>query len=94
MLFTSGGVVNIRNRKWANDFSPIDEYTPCTASRQYTKAYLRHLFVSGEILGLQLASLHNLCFYLNLVRQAREHIINGDYRQWKDTVIPQLKVRR
>jgi queuine tRNA-ribosyltransferase len=94
MLFTSRGVVNIRNRKWANDFSPIDEDTPCTASRQYTKAYLRHLFVSGEILGLQLASLHNLCFYLHLVRQAREHIINGDYRQWKDTVIPQLKVRR
>lgn len=93
MLFTSNGIINIRNKKWAADFSPIDEENPCFASQQYSRAYLRHLFISKEILGLQLASIHNLCFYLHLVRQAREHIVLGDYGEWKDSRVKQLKER-
>lgn len=93
MLFTSNGIINIRNKKWAVDFSPIDEENPCFASQQYSRAYLRHLFISKEILGLQLASIHNLCFYLHLVRQAREHIVLGDYGEWKDSRVKQLKER-
>lgn len=93
MLFTSEGVINIRNRKWADDFSPIDPGTPSPASQRYSKAYLRHLMVSGEILGMQLASIHNLAFYLHLVKQAREHILQGDFRSWKLSVLPRLKQR-
>lgn len=93
MLFTSKGIINIRNKKWADDFSPVDEDNPCFASQQYSKAYLRHLFISKEILGLQLASIHNLCFYLHLVRQAREHIVLGDYGEWKNGMVKQLRER-
>ena len=93
MLFTTQGVINIRNKKWENDFSPIDEGLDCETSRYYTKAYLRHLFISSEILGLTIASIHNLAFYLHLVAEARKHIIAGDYSSWKASMIPVLKQR-
>lgn len=93
MLFTSKGVINIRNKKWAEDFSPIDKENSCFASRNYSKAYLRHLFVAKEILALQLASLHNLSFYLNLVKQAREHILQGDFTDWKNKMTKEMKER-
>ena len=93
MLFTTKGVVNIRNKKWANDFSVIDDGLDCETSQYYSKAYLRHLFIASEILGLQIASIHNLAFYLHLVKEARNHIINGNFAQWKTKMIPQLKQR-
>ncbi len=93
MLFTSKGMINIKNRKWADDFSPIDEDGTSFVDQVYSKAYLRHLFVSGEILGAQIASEHNLAFYLNLVKQAREHIRAGDFRVWKDSTVKQLEVK-
>lgn len=93
MLFTTQGVINIRNKKWENDFTPLDEGLNCSTSNFYTKAYLRHLFISSEILGLTIASIHNLSFYLHLVKQAREHIIAGDYTAWKNKMIPILKQR-
>lgn len=93
MLFTSKGVVNIKNKKFENDFSPIDDGIDCEISNYYTKAYLRHLFAAKEILALQLASIHNLAFYLHLVKQAREHILQGDFHSWKNDMIPVLKNR-
>jgi len=93
MLFTTKGVINIKNRKWATDFSVIDDGLDCHTSRYYSKAYLRHLFVSSEILGLEIASIHNLSFYLHLVKQAREHILLGDYSTWKNEMIAVLKQR-
>jgi queuine tRNA-ribosyltransferase len=93
MLFTSEGVINIKNKKWATDFSPIDIGIDCPTSRFYSKAYLRHLFVASEILGLTIASIHNLAFYLHLVREARQHIIDGDFASWKNAMIPKLKNR-
>ncbi|SIO16731.1 tRNA guanosine(34) transglycosylase Tgt [Chitinophaga niabensis] len=93
MLFTWQGVINIRNKKWATDFSQLDAENPCFASQNYTKAYVRHLFVAGEILGMTLASIHNLCFYLELVKAAREQILQGTYGPWKTKMIPQLKTR-
>lgn len=93
MLFTANGVINIRNKKWAEDFSPVDESNPCFASQQYSKAYLRHLFISGEILGLQLASIHNLCFYRHLMQQAREHILLGDFAEWKNGMVNEMRKR-
>lgn len=93
MLFTTQGVVNIRNKKWAADFSPIDPGLPNEMSQYYTKAYLRHLFVADEILGLQLASIQNLSFYLWLVTTARGHILAGDFSSWKQEMIPILKQR-
>lgn len=93
MLFTTQGVVNIKNKKWATDFSPIDEGLDCETSNFYSKAYLRHLFVGNEILGLQIASIHNLAFYLHLVKQARQHILQGDFYQWKNQMVPLLKQR-
>lgn len=93
MLFTTQGVINIRNKKWENDFSPIDEGLDCEVSRFYTKAYLRHLFIASEILGLTLASIHNLAFYLHLVAEARAHIVAGDFAAWKQKMIPVLKQR-
>ena len=88
MLFTTEGVINIRNKKWENDFSPIDPAGLCFADTTYTKAYLRHLAASGEMLAAQIASLHNIAFYLWLVGQAREHILAGDYTKWKSEIIP------
>jgi queuine tRNA-ribosyltransferase len=93
MLFTAEGVINIKNKKWSEDFGPIDPETPCFASNAYSRAYLRHLFVSKELLGLQLASLHNLCFYLHLVKQAREHILQGDFTPWKQQLVKKMRVR-
>lgn len=93
MLFTTHGVVNIRNKKWATDFSVIDDGLDCYTSQYYSKAYLRHLFIAGEILAMQIASIHNLAFYLHLVKQAREHIIAGDFNSWKTEMIAKLKVR-
>jgi queuine tRNA-ribosyltransferase len=83
MLFTDHGIMNMRNAKWANDFSPIQEDGAAEVDRIYSKAYLRHLFIAQEILAMQIASIHNLAFYLSLVRQARQHILTGDFAQWK-----------
>ncbi len=93
MLFTWNGVINIRNKKWAADFSPVDGQSACFASRNYSRAYLRHLFVAGEYLGLTLASIHNLAFYLELVTEARRQILAGAFAAWKTKMIPQLKTR-
>jgi len=93
MLFTSKGVINIRNKKWATDFSVIDEGIACHTSNYYTKAYLRHLFIAGEILAMQIASIHNLAFYLHLVAEARQHIIAGDFAAWKRATVDVLKQR-
>jgi len=93
MLFTTKGVINIRNKKWATDFSVIDDGIDCETSNYYSKAYLRHLFVADEILGLQIASIHNLAFYLWLVGEARKHIIVGDFTSWKTSTIEIIKQR-
>ncbi len=93
MLFTWQGVINIKNKKWATDFSPVDEQTQCFASNDYSRAYLRHLFVAREILGMQLASIHNLAFYLQLVKAAREQIIAGTFASWKTGMVKQLQTR-
>ena len=93
MLFTTGGVINIDNKKWEKDFSPLDEGFDCEISNQYTKAYLRHLMKSKEILGLTLASIHNLAFYLWLVGEARKHIASNDFMSWKNEMVPLLKQR-
>ena len=93
MIFTSQGVINIKNKQWANDFSALDPGIPNEMSQYYTKAYMRHLFVADEILGLQLASIQNLSFYLWLVGQAREHILAGDYSTWKTSMIQQISKR-
>jgi queuine tRNA-ribosyltransferase len=93
MLFTWKGTMNMRNEKWKNDFSQLDENGTSYVDKVYTKAYLRHLCVTGEFLALQIASIHNLAFYLDLVTQAREHIIAGDFSQWKASVIEDLGKR-
>lgn len=93
MLFTSQGFINIKNKKWQNDLSPIDPEGTTFADRNFSKAYLRHLFVSKEILGLQLASIHNLGFYLWLVKEARKHIIAGDFAEWKTKMVKQVEIR-
>jgi queuine tRNA-ribosyltransferase len=93
MLFTSKGVINIDNKKWEKDFSPIDDGIDCELSHYYNKAYLRHLIKSKEILGLTIASVHNLAFYMWLVNQARQHIDDGDFLSWKSEMIPGLKAR-
>ncbi len=93
MLFTREGVINIRNRKWMNDFSPVDPAGTSQVDRQYSRAYLRHLIISGEMLGAQIASLHNLAFYLWLTRKAREEIDNGTFTAWKERIIPALSTR-
>ena len=93
MVFTTQGVINIKNKQWASDFTPLDPGLPNEMSQYYTKAYMRHLFVADEILGLQLASIQNLSFYLWLVAQAREHILAGDYTSWKKTMVAQISKR-
>ena len=90
MLFTSQGIMNMKNEKWATDFSPIDENGTADVDHLYTKAYLRHLFKANEILAMQIASIHNLSFYLWLVTEARKHIIEGDFTQWKNMMVPRL----
>jgi queuine tRNA-ribosyltransferase len=93
MLFTSRGVINIDNKKWEKDFSPIDAEIDCGISAFYSKAYLRHLMKSKEILGLTIASVHNLAFYLWLMKQAREHIIAGDFSSWKTEMTERVKTK-
>jgi len=93
MLFTAHGTINIKNKKWENDFSAIDEMAITDVDTQYSKAYLRHLFMARELLGKQIASIHNLGFYLWLVREARKHILVGDFREWKEKMVKQMDKR-
>lgn len=93
MLFTSEGIINIKNKKWYRDFSPIDPNGLSFVDQMYSKAYIRHLFVAKEILGPMVASLHNLRFYLWLVGEARKHILAGDFAEWKNQMIPKLQNR-
>ena len=93
MLFTSKGVINIDNKKWELDFSPIDDGIDCNISNYYSKAYLRHLIKAKEMLGLTIASVHNLAFYLWLVTAARKHIATGDFNSWKNEMVPVLQQR-
>jgi queuine tRNA-ribosyltransferase len=93
MLFTAHGTINIKNKKWEDDFSPIDELGTTWVDTFYTKAYLRHLFAAKEMLGKQIASIHNLGFYVWLTREARKHIIAGDFREWKDKMVVQMDKR-
>lgn len=93
MLFTSEGIINIRNEKWKDDFSPIDENGTCFADHAYSKAYLRHLVISKEMLGAQIATLHNLSFYLWLVTEARNRIMDGSFASWKSEMIVKLSNR-
>lgn len=93
MLFTSEGIINIKNRKWMNDYSPLDPEGHSYVDLQYSRAYLRHLIISGEMLGAQIASLHNLAFYLWLVRKAKEEIVKETFSEWKEKIIPALSTR-
>jgi len=93
MLFTANGTINMKNKKWEDDFSPIDEMGITFVDTQYTKAYLRHLFAANEFLGKQIATIHNLGFYMWLVREAREHIIAGDFYAWKEKMVKQMSQR-
>ena len=93
MIFTSEGIINLKNEKWKTDFSPVDPNGETFVDAQYTRAYLRHLFVAGEILGPMIASLHNIGFYLWLVRQARKHILGGDFTTWRDTMLQKVTKR-
>ncbi len=93
MLFTAHGSINIKNLKWANDFSPVDEMGITFVDTEYSKAYLRHLFTVNELLGKQIATIHNLGFYLWLTREARKHIIAGDFRAWKEKMVKQMDNR-
>ncbi len=93
MLFTAHGTINIKNKKWEDDFSPIDEMAITYVDTYYSKAYLRHLFAAKEYLGKQIATIHNLGFYLWLVREARKHILAGDFTQWKNKMVKQMDKR-
>ncbi|MDC0386243.1 tRNA guanosine(34) transglycosylase Tgt [Flavobacteriaceae bacterium] len=93
MLFTAEGTLNIKNKKWENNFSPIDPSGYCFADLEYTKAYVRHLFTVNEMLGKQIATIHNLSFYLWLVREARKHILEGSFGPWKEKMVRQMQVR-
>ena len=90
MLFTSQGIMNMKNERWKNDFSPLDEYGTSYVDSFYSKAYLRHLFMSKELLAMQIASIHNLAFYLWLVGEARKHIQMGDFSTWKKVMVEQV----
>ncbi len=93
MLFTAHGTINIKNKKWQDDFSPIDDMAITWVETMYSKAYLRHLFAAKEMLGKQIASIHNLGFYVWLTREARKHILAGDFREWKDMMVKQMNKR-
>lgn len=93
LLYTSEGVINIKNAKWADDFSPIDETSEKKGSSIYSKAYVRHLFQVKELLGAQIATLHNLSYFLSLVREARSRIEDGTFSIWKDHLVPKLQQR-
>ena len=93
MLFTSEGIMNMRNAKWATDFAPIDPNGTCYVDTAYSRAYLHHLYKSQELLAMQVGSLHNLAFYLWLVREARRHILDGDFRPWKEQMVRKVTQR-
>jgi len=93
MLFTANGTINIKNKKWEDDFSPVDEMGYTFVDTEYTKAYLRHLFAANEYLGKQIATIHNLGFYMWLVREARKHILAGDFRVWKEMMVKNMSQR-
>ena len=93
MLFTAEGVLNMRNAKWADDFSPVDPQGICYVDTQYSRAYLHHLFKAKELLAMQIASIHNLAFYLWLVGEARRHILQDDYLSWMTTMKEKLSRR-
>lgn len=93
MLFTFHGIMNMRNRKWADDFSPIQADGPSYVDRAYSRAYLRHLFIADELLAMQIASIHNLAFYLWLVTEARNHILDDTFTPWKRSILPTLMSR-
>jgi len=93
MLFTRNGIINIRNRKWADDFTPVDVEGASEISRSFSKAYLRHLFVSGEMLGPQIASINNVSFYMDIVREARQKIEEGTFQEWKKETIKKVSAR-
>jgi queuine tRNA-ribosyltransferase len=93
MIFTRQGVMNMRNLKWADDFTELDPTGTSYVDHSYSRAYVRHLIQAGEMLGLSILSIHNLCFYLRLVSDAREHILAGDFKAWKDAITPQLMQR-
>ena len=93
MLFTANGTINIKNKKWEADFSPVDEMGITFVDTEYTKAYLRHLFAANEFLGKQIATIHNLGFYMWLVREARKHILAGDFRPWKEMMVKNMSQR-
>ena len=93
MLFTWNGVMNMRNKKWENDFSPLDPDGASFVDHTYTKAYLRHLFIAGEMFAAMIASEHNLAFYLDLVREARKHIAAGDFKAWKEVTVKKIMTR-
>lgn len=94
LLYTAEGIINIRNQRWQRDFTPIDENSPAPTSRTHSKAYLRHLFINEEILGMQLATLQNLSFYLWLVKEARKHILDGSFSAWKTGMVKKVGQRR
>jgi len=93
MIFTFNGIMNMKNEKWKNDFSPLDEASGLHYDSFYSKSYLRHLFAAGEILGPMIASVHNLHFYLSLMENAREKILEGTFAVWKDMMVPKLQNR-
>lgn len=93
MLFTRNGIINIKNKKWANDFSPLDPDGTSYVDNFYSKAYLRHLMIAGETLAIQIATLHNLTFYLALMAESREHILQGDFKAWKERMLPRLATK-
>ena len=93
MLFTSEGIINIKNRKWMDDYSPVDPDGISAVDLQYSRAYLRHLIISGELLGAQIASIHNLAFYIWLVKEAFEKIKQGEFSTWKERIIKKLSTR-
>ena len=93
MIFTSRGIMNMRNKKWADDFSPLDEEGTSYVDHAYTKAYVRHLFVADEILAMQIASIHNLAFYVWLSQEARKHIIDGTFASWKREMLERVTTR-
>ena len=93
MLFTAYGTINIKNKKWENDFSQLDSAGYCFADLEYSKAYVRHLFTINEMLGKQIATIHNLSFYLWLVRESRKHILEGSFKAWKEKMVRNMKVR-
>jgi queuine tRNA-ribosyltransferase len=93
LLYTEEGIINIKNARWREDFNAIDEKLDCYLSNNHSKAYLHHLFRTKELLGLQIASVHNLCFYTWLVKEARKHIVEGDFSVWKSDMVIKLNNR-